>query len=230
MDYLYETHCHSAQGSRCARSSAAELVNAYHAAGYQGLVLTDHFVLGNTAVDITLPWTAQMQCYHEAYLDAVAAAQPLDFDVIFGIEHACKGNEYLCYGIDLDFLLAHPEIPELPLEDFVALCHRHSAMVVQAHPFRWAPPDTPLRLDILDGIEIYNAANHPDANRAAMAQAKGICTSGGDVHFAEDSRIGKAGIRLPYRIRSAQELANALKHHDHRPLIDSIPQSFTFRK
>lgn len=223
MDYLYEMHCHCAQGSRCARSSAAELVKAYHAAGYQGLVLTDHFVLGNTAVDTNLPWAEQMRCYYDAFLEAVEAGKPLDFDVIFGIEHACEGNEFLCYGIDLEFLLAHPEIPALPLEEFVRLCHRHGAVVVQAHPFRWAPPDTPLRLDILDGIEIYNAANHPDANQAAMACAAGICTSGGDVHFAEDNRIGQAGIRLPYRIHNAQELSQALKQHDHTPLIHRRP-------
>lgn len=59
--YLYETHCHSSDCSRCGRSTARELVRAYHAAGYAGMVLTDHFVTGNTAVDRSLPWDVQMR-------------------------------------------------------------------------------------------------------------------------------------------------------------------------
>ena len=220
MEYLYETHCHCAAGSRCARSTAPELVRAYHAAGYSGLVLTDHFVLGNTAVDRSAPWEVQMRCYYDAYLEGKAAAEQLDFDVIFGIEHACDGGEFLCYGIDLDFLLADPDIPQLSLDAFVRRAHEYGAVVVQAHPFRWAPAGTPLRLDILDGIEVYNAANSPEANEAAMNCAAGICTSGGDVHFAGDERIGKAGIILPYRVKDATELAAALKSQHHRLLVD----------
>ena len=56
MEYIYETHCHSAQCSLCAKSSAQALVYAYHKAGYTGLVLTDHFIYGNTAVPQDLPW------------------------------------------------------------------------------------------------------------------------------------------------------------------------------
>lgn len=215
MEYLYETHCHCAQGSRCARSSSQELVAAYRAAGYAGLVLTDHFVLGNTAVNRSLPWAAQMECYYGAFLAAKEAAGA-DFDVIFGIEHACGDGEFLCYGIDLDFLLDNPRIPELNLDAFVALVHDYGGVVIQAHPFRWSPPGTALRLDILDGIEVYNAANHPDANRVAQTCARGICTAGGDVHFAGDSRIGQAGIYLPYRVQTSQELAKALKQNHHR--------------
>ncbi len=220
MEYLYETHCHSAQASRCARSTAGELVQAYHAAGYTGLVLTDHFVLGNTAVDRTLPWEAQMRCYYDAYLEGAAVGRTLDFDVLFGIEHACDGGEFLCYGIDLDFLLWNPDIPELTLDAFVRRAHDYGAVVVQAHPFRWAPAGTPLRLDILDGIEIYNSANSPEANRAAQACAAGICTSGGDIHWAQDERIGKAGIWLPHRVRNAKDLSTALKHHIYRLQIN----------
>lgn len=219
MDYIYETHCHSAQGSRCAISTAGELVRAYHGGGYAGMVLTDHFVLGNTAVNRTLPWPSQMRCFYDAYLEARAVAETLDFDVIFGIEHACEHGEFLCYGIDLEFLLANPDIPALTLEAFVERVHGYGGVVIQAHPFRWAPADTPLRLDILDGIEVYNAANSPEANDAAMAQAGGICTSGGDIHRASDARIGQAGIILPYRVRSGVELAAALRQRHHSLLI-----------
>ena len=104
MLYRYETHCHSAQCSACAHSLSQDLVRAYREAGYAGLVLTDHFIFGNTCVDRTLPWDARMKAYYQAYLDANAAAEELDFDVIFGIEHAYgDGKEVLIYGIDLPF-------------------------------------------------------------------------------------------------------------------------------
>ena len=216
MEYLYETHCHCDQGSRCARSSAVELVRAYGAAGYAGLVLTDHFVTGNTAVDRSLSWEDQMRCYYGAYLEAKQVGDALDFDVLFGIEHACEGGEFLCYGIDLDFLLDNPDIPALSLKEFVERVRGYGAVVVQAHPFRWAPAGTPLRRALLDGIEVYNAANAPEANQAALAAAFGICTSGGDVHFAGDERIGKAGIILPHRVKTAAELAATLRSGEYR--------------
>lgn len=219
MEYLYETHCHSAGGSKCAHSATSELVRAYHAAGYAGLVLTDHFVLGNTAVDRSAPWAEQMQRYYDAYLEGKATARELDFDLLFGIEHACDGGEFLCYGIDLEFLLKNPDIPRLSLEEFVGRAHGYGALVIQAHPFRWAPAGTPLRTDILDGIEVYNAANSPEANAAAQACAAGICTSGGDIHIADDPRIGKAGILLPDRVTNAKELAGLLRQGKYTLLV-----------
>lgn len=221
MHHLYETHCHSRQCSRCAHSTSSELVQAYHAAGYAGLVLTDHFILGNTAVDRTLPWDAQMHLYHDAYLQAKAIGDTLDFDVIFGIEHACEGSEYLCYGIDLPFLLSHPEIPQLSLARFAQLVHDYGGILIQAHPFRWAPAGTPLRTELIDGIEVFNAGNSPEANRNAQnaAQAHMILTSGGDIHIATDTRIGTAGIILPYRIHDEKELVTALNDRHHAPLL-----------
>lgn len=218
MTYLYETHCHASRCSRCAHSAPAQLVEAYREAGYAGLVLTDHFVLGNTAVDRSLPWEAQIRKYHEAYLEAKEAARGLDFDVIFSIEHACEGAEYLCYGITPDFLLSHPQIPELSLADFAQLAHQHGVLVIQAHPYRWAPAGTALRWDLLDGIEVFNASNDDRANDAARAAVRPgtILTSGGDIHRADDPRIGSAGIRLPYRVSDEQALANALRQGHHR--------------
>lgn len=216
MEYLYETHCHCARGSRCASSSGAELVRSYQAAGYAGLVLTDHFVTGYTAVDLSLPWEDQMHCYYDAYLEAKRLGDSLDFDVLFGIEHACAGGEFLCYGIDLEFLLRNPDLPSLSLEDFVRRAQAYGAVVVQAHPFRWAPPGTPLRRDILDGIELFNASNSPWANQAAEEAAFGICTSGGDIHFAGDERIGQAGLLLPHRVKTAAQLASVLRSGEYR--------------
>lgn len=232
MPYKYETHCHTSQCSACAHSTAQELVRAYKAAGYAGLVLTDHFIHGNTCVDRCLPWAEQMECYYQAYLDAKAEGDRLDFDVIFALEHAYGGGqEVLCYGIDLSFLLANPDIPELSLEKFSARVHEYGGILIQAHPYRYGGWEVPVRLDLVDGIEIFNWGNPPLKNRMALQKAREnscILTSGADTHAATEPRVGRAGIALPYRISSEKELVKALKKGDHQCIIHGrIPAPVT---
>lgn len=223
MLYRYETHCHTSACSACAHSTAQELVRSYKAAGFTGLVLTDHFIHGNTCVDRQLPWQAQMECYYQAYLDAKTEGEKLDFDVIFGLEHAHGGGqEVLCYGIDLPFLLANPDIPKLSLEEFSERVHEYGGILIQAHPYRYGGWEVPVRLELIDGIEIYNAGNDPAKNRMALQKAQErpcILTSGADTHAAGEARVGRAGIALPYRIRNERELAKALKNRDHQCII-----------
>ena len=227
MQYLYETHCHCSQCSRCAVSSAREMVRAYHSAGYTGLVLTDHFIFGNTAVDQSLPWPERMQRYYDAYLEARQEAEGLDFDVIFGFEHNYgDGKEVLVYGVGLDFLLVNPDIPAISLDEFVARIHTAGGVVIQAHPYRdryYVNMAVGPRADLVDGIEIYNACNRPGEDRQALALAAQnssyILTSGGDIHWAEDERIGAAGILLPHRVRDEKEFAEALKRREHGYMV-----------
>ena len=220
MEYKYETHCHSSRCSRCAHATPTQLVNAYYEAGFSGLVLTDHFIHGNHCVDTSLSWVEQMRCYFDAYLEARQAAENLDFQVFFGIEHAYGGGlEVLCYGIDLDFLLANPDIPELDLPEFARRVHSYGGILIHAHPYRWAGPELQLPLDILDGIEIYNAGNPPEKNRLARLLAEKhslIQTSGSDLHHIGEPRLGQAGISLPYPIRNNNDLVAALKAGHHR--------------
>lgn len=222
MLYRYETHCHCNLASRCAHSSPAELVYAHHAAGYAGLILTDHFIHGNTAVPTELPWEDQMRRYYDAFLEAKAAAAPLDFDVIFGIEHAYGGGlEVLCYGIDLNFLLENPDIPQLNIRQFADRVHAYGGILIHAHPYRWAGPELKLPYDCLDGIEIYNAGNPPEKNLLAL---QNLCSliplAGGDIHKADESRVATSGIALPYRIQKERELIQALQNRDHSLIIN----------
>lgn len=221
--YRYETHCHANLCSKCAHSTPAEMVRAYKAAGFAGLVLTDHFIHGYTSVDQALPWAQRMQCYYNAFLLAKAEGDQLDFDVIFGIEHAYGGGqEVLVYGIGLDFLMTHPEIETASLEDFSALVHAAGGILIQAHPYRYGGWEMPVRLDLLDGVEVYNAGNEPLKNRMALHKAQEwpcIYTAGADSHAASEPRVGTTGIALPYRISDGQALVAALKRADHKLII-----------
>lgn len=226
MYYRYETHCHCSQCSACSRSTSQELVRAYHRAGFAGMVLTDHFIHGNTAVDRSLPWEEQMHCFYQAYLDAKEVGDALDFDVIFGIEEGYgNGKEVLIYGIDLTFLLNNPDMPTLTLDELTDRVHSYGGIVVQAHPYRDRPYVNMAvgpRADIVDGIEVCNTGNAPGEDRKALQLAKTkdyIITCGGDIHRAEDPRIGMTGIALPYRIHDEKALVAALKSGECRYII-----------
>lgn len=217
--FLYETHCHSSDCSHCGRSTARELVRAYHAAGFAGIVLTDHFLTGNSAVDRSLPWDTKMRLYYQAYLDACEEAAPLDFDVLFGIEHHYgNGKEVLVYGIGLDFLLANPDLAEIPLEIFVERVHQWGGVVVHAHPYRqrdYIDTTVEPRLDIVDGIEVYNAGDGAkDNDRKALAESGkrgGIRTAGSDLHKTDSVKLGKAGLVFSRRVKNGADLVAALK-------------------
>ena len=85
--YLYETHIHSKTASACAWNTPKEMVQAYKRAGYTGMILTDHFIKGNTRIPRDLDWASRMHMYYDAYLEAKEEGDKLDFDVVFGIEH-----------------------------------------------------------------------------------------------------------------------------------------------
>lgn len=216
--FVYDMHVHSQEGSRCGHSSIKDMVQAFYEAGYSGFVLTDHFVHGNTAIPLGWPWEKRMRAYFAVYELAQQAAKPLNFDVMFGLEHAYQpGKEILTYGIDLAFLLAHPELETVDADGYVKLVHAAGGLCFQAHPYRHAsyiPLGVEPRLDIVDGLEVFNACNTPEENeKAEEAHAKRpglLMSSGSDAHRVTD-KIGWSGLRFPKRIRTNEELVQALK-------------------
>mgnify|MGYP002625137012 CR=1 FL=1 len=226
--YRYEMHCHDNWCSACATRSPQEMAAAYYRAGYAGMVFTNHFLLGNTAVDRSLPWEDKVRAYWDAHLAARewAAGQERPFHVLFGLEHAYgHGKEVLTYGIDLDFLLAHPDLHLTTLEEYVRLVHEGGGLVVQAHPYRHKPyidPDFPLQPELLDGAETYNYENTDEENAQAEALAEEyhlLRTSGADAHWDEGPFIGQAGIALPEPVDDGKALVALMKAGDYRLII-----------
>ena len=227
MWYCYEMHAHSAQCSACAVSTSLEQVRAFHQAGYAGLVLTDHFIYGNTCVPRELPWEERMRRYYASYEEAKAEGERLDFDVLFGLELAYgDGKEVLLYGIGLDFLLDNPDIPRLPLEGIVERVHAYGGLVVQAHPFRDRPyinMAVQPKPWLLDGAEVYNCGNHPEDEPPAIAMVKEhglIPTSGSDIHNVKREPVGRAGLAFPHRVRTNRELVQALQAREGKLIIE----------
>lgn len=225
--YRYETHCHCCWCSACAKSSPQEMAEAYYNAGYAGMVLTDHFLRGNTAVDRTLPWEEKMKRYYEAYEAAREWARGKDFHVLFGIEHCYgDGKEVLTYGIDLDFLLEHINLHMYPLSEYSEMVHKAGGFVSMAHPFRdrgYINMDVKPQPKYLDGAEIFNFYNTGEENKQAAAFAdkhRLLPTSGGDEHWSEGKAIGMAGIALKKPVDTGKELVEVLKSGDYGVIIN----------
>ena len=142
----------------------------------------------------------------------------LDFDVLFGIEHAYgDGKEVLVYGIDLGFLLRNPDLADISLDEFVDRVHEVGGIVIQAHPYRdrsYVNMNVEPRKDIVDGIEVYNSGNLPGEDKKALALSKEknyIITSGGDIHSINNLKLGSAGVCFSRRVKNSAELIEALK-------------------
>ena len=219
--FIYEMHQHTAPCSACAGGDPADTVLALKYAGFSGMVLTNHFLHGNTGIDRDLPWEDFVRCYENDYLTAKEAGDKNDFDVLFGIEeHVGRGKEILLYGITPEFLYRHPELRDGGLEAYSNAARQEGVLVFQAHPYRdrsyIADPLENLPIELLDGFETYNAENKDEANvlAAEYAERHGLLVSAGsDAHF--EYRERRFGIQCPHRIRTEEELARTLKSREY---------------
>ena len=231
MWYRYETHMHSCEGSACGKSAAADMVRAYHAAGYAGAVLTDHFIFGNTAIPRDLPWEERMQRYYDIYLSAKPVADELDFDLFFGIEHN-YGNfkEILIYGVGIDFWKTNSDVPQISVEELGARIHAAGGFISHAHPFRFKPYMTAFyepTVSMCDALEVFNYSDPPEMNEKAVTLADQlglIRTSGADAHWADYEGVGRAGLAFPHRLRTNEELVAALRSGEGRLIINGEMQ------
>ena len=215
----YELHAHTSECDIAAHTSAAELVRIYHAAGYDGMVITDHYF-----AEFYSWFTDELSgCDHRAvmarrlkgYYEARSEGERLGFTVLPGAEVRFDKspygiNDFLIYGCDEEFFLTAPRLNELTsLEELSALLPAH-ACVVLAHPFR-------VRMTVMDpsllfGIEGHNGLTEPFRNQMAMDYAARFgkpVTSGSDCHHA--SHAARGGIETPHLIRTPHELADVLR-------------------
>lgn len=233
MFYKYETHLHTAEVSKCAISTAAEMVRGYYEAGYSGIIVTDHFINPESEFWKGLSWEEQVNKFTKGYELAKAEGERIGLDVFFGLEYTnrSEGDDYLIYNIDKQFLLDHPKLVSMPIEECIQLVRKSGGFVTLAHPFREAwyiksPPN--LKLHLVDAIEVNNgSSNDPDnfnykAWDLARANPHLIRTSGTDVHQVDHelSGVGVAGMAFKYKLRSIQDFIDALRAGEGYLIID----------
>jgi hypothetical protein len=213
--FKYETHMHTKEGSACAESTGAQMVRAHYEAGYSGIIITDHFLNGNTTVPRDMPWEERIEMFCAGYENALKEAQNLPFSVFFAWEYADRGTEFLTYGLGKDFLLSYPDMLSWPIEKYLTIAREHGGFISQAHPFREAWYIKSIRLfpEYVDAIEVRNERNEdPIFDEKALSLAKAYSlyqTMGSDTHSIDNMDCG--GMEFDYEIHSIEEFIQAVK-------------------
>ncbi len=211
--YFYETHLHTCEASACAGTPGKDYIKAYKEAGYAGFFVTDHFFNGNSAVPKDLPWEERIDLYCRGYENAKEEADKVGgLDVFFGLEVNFKGDEYLLYGPDKEWLKAHPEIMGWTHEELRKEVHKIGGLMIQAHPFRDRGYLSGIYVHPCqcDGFEGYNSGNpgYSDCYGFDFALKNRIkMTSGSDIHRVKDITDNPGGICFTSRLRGAKDWA-----------------------
>ncbi len=187
MGYLCEMHLHSSEVSMCGRTTRKEQIDFYKRLGYNGVFFTDHFWRGNCKIR-DVEWGQRVEIYKECHESAVEYGKSVGVDVFFGFELAEGRSDFLIYGIDADFLFAHPELESMPIHELLDTFRANGGLVIQAHPFReagWIKEIT-LYPKNVDGVETLNTHNLTErANKLAEVYAEAydlIGIAGTDYH------------------------------------------------
>ena len=217
-----EMHMHTFESSPCCDLPSEQIAEKYLAAGYTTLVVTDHYTPGlcQSCEDVHARVAKHTAGYRRMreLLDGC-------IHVLYGFELRFEGanNDYLVYGLDPEFLIAHPSICTLSRREAIDRIHTFGGLIYQAHPFR----DHMTVLDPagLDGIEVFNAHNHHDSRNYlayAFAKQNGLPgVAGTDLHHSYHS--ASAGIITPEPITTTEELVAALRSGSYRTFGEIVP-------
>ena len=211
MQYLTELHAHTATVSPCADMQPEETAQRYIDAGYSTVVVTDHYC--DYVIDFAgETWEEKVRHYVSGYKKMKDFAKD-KLNVLLGCElrFTQNHNDYLVFGMDEEFLLAHPDLHHMKLRTFSEFAREHGLLVIQAHPFRNGMTVMPPKY--LDGVEIFNGhPGHDSRNDLANQWAKRyglIRTSGSDFHHSYSVEAG--GIITDEPVTSVTQLIEILR-------------------
>lgn len=215
--FKYEMHVHSGPCSGWGDDIGSHIEDLVEK-GFSGMVITNHFIRGDTRIDRTLPWKDFVDRYRDDFEKGKKIAEGHDFDLLFGIEeHIGGGKEILIYGITPDFILQNPCLAKAELEEYAKLVHEAGGLVYQSHPYRVrdyiTDPGPVHQLELIDGIEVFNACNTAEENDKAVILARQNslkCIAGSDAHAKGSA--GRAGILTELRIHTNEQLVNTLRN------------------
>jgi predicted metal-dependent phosphoesterase TrpH len=219
--YLYETHLHTAPASGCARWSPAEAVAYYKKAGYAGIFVTNHFLDDDIPDLRQLPYDQQINLYFADFEAALQAGREVGLSVFSGIEITHGGSDFLVYGLDKPWYLAHPEIDGMPIKAFLELARSNGALVIHAHPFRESGYIDHIRLfpRHVHGVEVYNACRSDFENEMARQYAESydlLPFAGSDRH-SMSRKLFLGGMCADTPILNEQDFVARVKSRDLEP-------------
>lgn len=213
--FKYDIHTHTSEVSKCGLISSKELVHFYKRLGFTGICVTDHFFNGNTTVPKDLPWEVRIELFCRGFENAYKEGRKIGLDVFFGWEYSYKGTDFLTFGLDKEWLLNHPDLLSLSVNDYCDLVRSDGGFIVHAHPFREAFYIPKIRLipRKVDAVETINEGNTDFENQCADKYAdmyKLAKVAGSDTHSDGMSRI--SGIQLKRRLKDVHDMISAVKN------------------
>ena len=211
-----ELHAHTSQSSGCGQLPAEELVGRYKGAGYETIVVTDHFA---GRKDGEASRSARIEKWLTGWRAAKKAGDRIGLNVLMGAEmrFATTGCEdILIFGMKEEYAEDMMAVldADAGIEALYRAAHERGMLVVQAHPFR--PGLVQFDHAYLDGVEVYNGhPHHNSRNDLALEYglrggADFLRTSGSDAH--EMDELARGGVISPMPIRTNEELVEFLKN------------------
>lgn len=191
--YKYETHLHTYPVSKCAKTSVRENMVFYKGLGYDGVFITNHFLDGNVNIGSGVSYEDKINFYFSDYEEAKRLEKEIGIKVFCGVELSYKGTDFLVYGPDKAWYLAHPEIMDMKKSDELPFLMANGALVIQAHPFREADYIDHIRLfpRQVHGVEVINACRSELENNMAKIYAKSynlLEFAGTDNHIGQNRK------------------------------------------
>lgn len=217
--YKYETHLHTFPVSQCAKAGVEESLKFYKDLGYDGVFITNHFLDGNINKDVrSRPYEEQIEFYFSDFEKGLEIGKTLGIKVFCGAELSYGGTDFLVYGLDKKWFLAHPEIMNMKKSDELAFLMENGALIIQAHPFREASYIDHIRLfpRHIHGVEVINANRTKEENNLAKIYAEHydlIEFAGSDNHTASKQKE-IAGVCFDEPICSIEEFIEKAKNRN----------------
>jgi hypothetical protein len=216
--YRYETHLHTLPVSKCARQDVRQNLEFYASLGYDGIFITNHFLDGNINIDKNLPYEDQLEFYFSDYYEALKLSKEIGIKIFLGVEISYRGTDFLIYGLDKEWFLAHPEIMDMKKSEELAFLIENGALVIQAHPYREDRHINHIRLfpRCVHGVEVINASR-PDFENAmadAYANAYQLLKIAGSDNHAGNNVKRLAGIETSSPLLNEQDFISRVKSGD----------------
>lgn len=216
--FKYETHLHTYPVSLCANVSVRETLEFYKKLNYDGVFITNHSINNNDSNYVGKSYEEKVDFYCSAYDEGIEIGKELGIKVFFGMEITHRGSDFLIYGLDKNWLLNHPEIMDMGINERLDLMRESGALIIHAHPFREASYIDHIRLypKKVDGVEIINACRTDLENTMAKfycEQYSFIDFAGSDNHTAS-KQPKLAGVEFDTPINSVEEFIEKVKNRE----------------
>lgn len=205
-----EAHLHTYPVSSCAKLTPVEQVRLFKEAGYDTIIVSDHFSphhFKKMGEDLTFAQKVDKLC--DAYLEAKAEGDKLGLTVLFSVELSFRKNHYLLYGVTREFLKLREDIFDITLDELYGHLKAHGITIIQAHSHR-AEKCVPHPHHV-DGFELNFNLRKDNYNERTINVAKeyGMPLSvGSDAHCPDD--VGVSATLSEEKIESIEQYLELL--------------------